>query len=104
MTERGRGGPQRLGDVIAQLFAKRAIVGPLETDQLHRIWAEVSGPAWSSATRVMMLKDDVLIVEVQSSSLLFELNNFHKTRLIDALRQQPPLRKLRTLRFQSGST
>ena len=54
-------------------------------------------------TRVAGLRRGVLEVEVANSALLQELAQFHKRRLLEALRQMLPGTPLHDLRFRAGS-
>ena len=95
--------PRRLGDLVSELFARRIIRGPVEGEELALAWREVSNPAWLHVTRVIALKNDVLIIEVASSATLFELNNFHKKQLLANLKRRLGDRRVRDLRFQHAS-
>jgi len=95
--------PRRLGDLVSELFARRIIRGPVEGEQLTLAWQEVADPAWLHATRVLALRNDVLIVEVSSSAILFELNTFHKKQLLANLKRRMGEQRVRDLRFQHAS-
>ena len=95
--------PRRLSELVAELFARRIIRGPVEGEELTLAWREVGDPAWLHTTKVIALKNDVLIVEVGSSAILFELNTFHKKQLLANLKRRLGDRRVRDIRFQHAS-
>jgi predicted nucleic acid-binding Zn ribbon protein len=95
--------PRRLGDLVAELFARRVIRGPVEGEQLTLAWQEAGNPSWLHATRVHALRNGVLIIDVSSSAILFELKTFHKKQLLANLKRRLGDQRVRDLRFQHAS-
>lgn len=94
--------PARMGDVLAQLMAKRGYAQERTLAEQERVWNEVIGPELSAETRAGLVRKGVLEVFVASSTLLQELT-FRKRELLDKLSAKLPDRKIRDLKFRVGS-
>ena len=97
-----RQGPQRLGEVLAQLFTSRGWGRRQERLRLEQAWAEAAGPEHAAHTRANSLRRGVLEVVVDNAVLLQELAHFHKRRLLELLRRRLPGTPLTDLRFRAG--
>ena len=97
-----RQGPQRLGEVLAQLFTARGWGRRQGRLHLEKAWAEAVGPEHAAQTRVGNLRRGVLEVIVANAVLLQELAHFHKRRLLEQLRRRLPGTPLTDLRFRAG--
>jgi hypothetical protein len=96
-----RSGPERLGDVLGQLFVARGWGRRLERLQLETAWAEAAGPAIAGATRLGNLRRGVMEVIVGNAALLQELAHFQKRTLLEAFRSRTN-NKVLDLRFRLG--
>ena len=74
-----------------------------ERIRLERAWAEAVGPQWLPNTRVLALRRNVLEIEVRGAVVLQELSQFHKRRLLEALRKALQGVTVNDLRFCAGS-
>jgi predicted nucleic acid-binding Zn ribbon protein len=96
-------GPETIGEIISRLFAARGWGRKQERLRLERAWAEAIGPEHAPNTRVAAIRRNTLEVEVRGAVLFQELAQFHKRRLLEALRKLLPGVTIADLRFRSGA-
>jgi predicted nucleic acid-binding Zn ribbon protein len=101
-SERERG-PEPLGDILARLFVSRGWGRKSERLRLEAAWQATIEPSWRDNTRVLALRRGVLEIEVKTATLLQELSQFHRRRLLAALRQALPGLTINDLRFRAGA-
>jgi predicted nucleic acid-binding Zn ribbon protein len=102
--ERRKGGdPEKLGDLIKPVLKELKIVGRRVGKALHEAWIDVAGPALSGRTRLHSFKAGILVVEVDSSPLLHELQNFQGAELLAKLRVRVGKPHISALRFRLGA-
>jgi predicted nucleic acid-binding Zn ribbon protein len=99
----GDKGPENLSDVLARLFTARGWGRKSERVRLETAWAEAVGPQFAPETRVGGLRRGVLEVEVRGGVLIQELTQFHKRKLLTALRQKLPATTITDLKFRAGA-
>jgi predicted nucleic acid-binding Zn ribbon protein len=92
-------GPQRLGDALSELVALKGLARSGAAEQLSQAWQEVAGERIALETRVVAVKNRSLEIEVSSAALMYELDSFHKSSLLEALAQQPGL-QINRLKFR----
>ena len=92
-------GPQRLGDALSDLAALKGLARSGAAEQLSQAWKQAAGERIASETRVVAVKNRSLEIEVASAALMYELDSFHKSSLLDALKQQPGL-EINQLKFR----
>ena len=95
-------GPEPIGEIVSRLFAARGWGRLQERLRFEKAWAEAAGPEIASKTRVMALKRGIMEVEVKGAILLQELAQFHKRRILEALRRILTGVKITDLRFRTG--
>jgi predicted nucleic acid-binding Zn ribbon protein len=104
--QQGRG-PEPLGDILSRLFLSRGWARKSERLRLEAAWEaalEALAPLpLRQHTRVASLRRGVLEVEVNAAPLMQELNQFHKRRLLAALRQALPGTTIADIRFRAGA-
>jgi predicted nucleic acid-binding Zn ribbon protein len=96
-------GPEKIGEILSRLFAARGWGRKQDRLRLERAWAEAVGPQFSPLTRVGGLRRNVLEVEVKTAVLMQELAQFHKRRLLEALRAALAGVTIADLRFRAGA-
>ena len=96
-------GPELIGEIVSRLFAARGWGRKQERLRLERAWVEVAGPEYAPHTRVASIRRNILEVEVRGAVLFQELAQFHKRRLLEAIRKLLPGVTLTDLRFRSGA-
>ncbi|MCA9114590.1 MAG: DUF721 domain-containing protein [Planctomycetaceae bacterium] len=101
MQSRGSsGGPSPLGKALAELIALRGFARTGARNELKTAWQSVAGERISARTRVLSLNRGVLQVGVFNSAMLGELTSFHRTELLDTLREKHAGLKIRDLKFR----
>jgi len=95
-------GPQRIGDVLAQLVGRGRLGQLHAAGQWEDAWRQVAGPVASRYTRVACFRRGVLEVVVASSTVLQELS-FRRQELIAGLAAAVPEAVLRDVRFRLGA-
>jgi predicted nucleic acid-binding Zn ribbon protein len=105
--ERRERGPEPLADILSRLFVSRGWGRKSERLRLEAAWEaalEAILPLpLRQHTRVASLRRGVLEVEVNAAPLMQELNQFHKRRLLAALRQALPGTTIADIRFRAGA-
>lgn len=96
-------GPQKLAEVLSQVFTARGWGRRQARLHLEKAWEEAAGPDYLRHTRVLALRKGVLEVEVGNAILLQELASFHKRKLLEKLRGALPAEKITDLKFRTGS-
>jgi predicted nucleic acid-binding Zn ribbon protein len=96
-------GPEKIGEILSRLFAARGWGRKQDRLRLERAWADAVGPDFAPQTRVAGIKRNVLEVEVKGAVLLQELAQFHKRRLLEALRKTLAGVPVVDLRFRAGA-
>lgn len=95
--------PQHLGSVISRLLTLRGY-GRVQTDrQLQEIWRAIAGATIAGRTKVQGIKNGILQITVDNSSLLQELEGFHKRSLLERLTRDHSDLRIRDLRFRLRS-
>lgn len=102
-TERQKTGPpQRIGDVLAGLLARRGYARVLAASQLEAAWKEAAGEPLAGQSRPGAVRAGVLEVLVRNSAVVQELT-FQKRRLLGRLKELAPGEKIKELRFRVGA-
>ena len=96
-------GPEKIADVLGRLFTSRGWGRKTERQRLESAWAETAGEEVQKSTRVLAIKRGVLEVEVKSAVLMSELAQFHKRKLLAALRKALPGVTLTDIKFRAGA-
>ncbi len=94
--------PKPIGDIVAQLMARRGYANERSAAVQQEAWAAAAGQALARFTRVGLIRRGVLEVMVANSTMMQELT-FQKTSLLEKLKTQLPDAKLRDLRFRIGA-
>ncbi len=93
--------PQRLGEVLNELFARRGYARRQAQANYAMVWSEAAGKGLAAHTRVARVVRGRMEVIVASSTLVQELT-FRKSELIEKLAGQLPEAEIRDLRFRVG--
>ena len=95
-------GPERIADILGKLFASRGWGRKSERQRLEQAWAAAVGPATLPDTRVGGLRRGVLEVDVRNAVLMQELTQYHKRKLLEALRLALAGVRLTDIKFRAG--
>ncbi len=99
--QRYLGGPQPLGEAVAQLIASRGYARVQASAQWEEAWRDVVGPTLAEHSRPGNLQRGVLEVIVANSAAMQELE-FMKRKILKELAQMTSTKKIRNLRFRIG--
>jgi predicted nucleic acid-binding Zn ribbon protein len=97
----GRRGPQKIGDIVSGLLARKGYARVQSASACEAAWKEAAGKL-AEHSRPGNIKRGVLEVIVRNSAALQELT-FQKKKLLKRLQEQLPEEKLTDLRFRVGS-
>ncbi|HET6884058.1 MAG TPA: DUF721 domain-containing protein [Pirellulales bacterium] len=96
-----RGRPQKMGDVLAELMARRGYAREQTATNYETAWREAAGELLARHTRVGLLRRGALEVTVANSVLLQELT-FQKHAILGQLSRLLPGEKIDKLRLRVG--
>jgi predicted nucleic acid-binding Zn ribbon protein len=94
-------GPQGIGEVLAELMARRGFARVRSTAALEAAWRRAAGPLAAEHTRVGAVRRGKLEVLVAHSALVQELG-FQKAAILTALANELPDERIDDLRFRVG--
>lgn len=94
-------GPQRIGDVLSQVLARRGIAQVEAQQALDEAWAEAVGPQLAAASQPGPMRGGILEITAVSSTVVQELA-FRASELQEDLAQRLPQSRLRGLKFRVG--
>jgi predicted nucleic acid-binding Zn ribbon protein len=95
-----RKAPQRLGEILPQLMARRGYARLIGSEDYSEAWNQVAGTL-AQVSRPGILRRGVLQITVSNSAAVQELT-FQKKQLLKKLCEQLPEQKIRDLRFLVG--
>ncbi len=95
-------GPQSVGEILAELMARKGFARVKSADALESAWREASGELIAKYTRVGAIRRGTLDVMAANSALLQELG-FQKQELLDKLRNLLPQEGIKNIRFRVGN-
>lgn len=94
--------PKRMGNILAQLMARKGYAQDQSHSELESIWIEIAGPEWQQNTKVGVIRQGVLEIVVSNSSANQQLN-FKKRKLLAELQARLPKNNIKDLRFRTGN-
>lgn len=94
--------PRQIGDVLAQLIARRGYARQQSTAAVETAWREAAGEKIAAISRAGQLRRGTLEVLVPNNLLAQELG-FQKDELIARLQKLSPEANITKLRFRVGS-
>jgi len=92
--------PQKIGDVLTDLMARRGYAQVKSNEDCHQAWQQVVGKL-GKFTRAGDIKRGVLHVVVSNSVMMQELT-FRKAEIVAAMDRALPQHQIRDLRFKVG--
>ena len=90
------------GDVARALLRRKKFTEKGRYGALVAAWREVAGDGVAEHTRVSAFKEGKLVVEVDSSTLLHELNGFLKESLLKGLQESKAGRDIAQMELRLG--
>lgn len=94
-------GPEPIGDILAQLMARRGFARVRSSAAAENAWREAAGDL-AAFTRVGTVRRGKLEVTVANSTVVQELT-FRKSTLVATLAKLLPDERIRDIRFRVGS-
>jgi len=94
-------GPQPIGDILAELMARKGFARARGEEAYQAAWKEAVGEPVAQYTRTGKLRRGLLEIIVANSMLIQELT-FQKVGLLESIKQKLPDEKIRDLRFKVG--
>ena len=101
MSESNRG-PEKITDILGQLFLARGWGRKNDRLRLEAAWAEAAGEPLMTDTRLLGMKRGVMEIEVRNAVLIQELTQYHKRGLLGKLRKALPGVTLTDIKFRAG--
>ena len=95
-------GPQPIGDILAELMARKGFARERGEEAYKTAWQEAVGRPVDQYTRTGKLRRGLLEVFVANSMLVQELT-FQKDGLLKSLQEKLPDENIRGLRFKVGN-
>src|SRR5262245_60591760 len=95
------GKPQRIGDVLAELMARRGYARQQSFERYAEVWRQVAGEMLAACSRATQVRRGVLEVLVSNSTMIQEIA-FQKPQLVRRLADALPEEKIRDLRLRVG--
>jgi predicted nucleic acid-binding Zn ribbon protein len=94
--------PKKIGDVVAQLIAKRGYGRHQTDDELAAAWAAAAGKTLAAVSRAGKIQRGTLEVWVTNSTAMQEFT-FQKERILAELNRTLPTMNIRGLKFRVGT-
>jgi predicted nucleic acid-binding Zn ribbon protein len=95
------GHPKRIGNILAELMARRGYARERSGGVCAAAWSEAAGEALAACTRATQVRRGVLEVLVSNSMMMQEIG-FQKTELLQRLVDLLPDENIRDLKFRVG--
>jgi predicted nucleic acid-binding Zn ribbon protein len=95
------GQPQRIGEILSQLMARRGYARVQSGGACGAAWREAAGEPLAACTRATSVRRGVLEVLVSNSTMIQEIG-FQKAALIKRLADLLPDEKIRDLKLRVG--
>jgi len=89
----------RVGEILPRVLEIMGLDDKFEEARLMQGWAEVVGPVVAKKSRPRMLRDGILIIEVENSVWMQELW-FHQKQIIDRIGKDYPKVKVTGIRLE----
>jgi len=94
------GGPTGIGNPLREVIARRKIGRLLQSQELDQLWTEAVEPQIAKQTKVVSLRNRVLMINVSDSVLISELANFHKQQILKTIQQKRPDIEIKNIKFK----
>ncbi|MGL4463824.1 MAG: DciA family protein [Planctomycetia bacterium] len=92
---------KKIGDILGRVLVERGLTQVTARLDLERCWTDAVAGRWPDRTKVGALRWGVLEILVDNSTLLQELEGFHKESLLAAVRAGAGIKHpIASLRFR----
>jgi hypothetical protein len=93
--------PRPIGDLVRRALDDLGVSPAADLELLRDAWPRIAGGALIGRTSVVSYRGQVLTVRASNGPLRYEIDSFHKERLLDALRRELPSIVVSQLRIVS---
>ena len=97
---RGDGTARPVGDFLRGLMRRKRFEQKRKYGALAEAWVQLVGEAIGARTRICGFDEGRLVVEVDSSALLYEMNGFMKQQILAGLQGDDAGRDVVEIRFR----
>jgi predicted nucleic acid-binding Zn ribbon protein len=91
-----------IGEVLQKVIKNLGLERKLKEARIAREWESVVGSRIAAHCRPVSIKGSTIIVNVDSSVWLSELNNFFKDKLLDRLQAEFKELRIHNIKFRIG--
>ncbi|WP_298864041.1 DUF721 domain-containing protein [uncultured Gimesia sp.] len=92
-----------ISQALSELIALKGLARVRGDQRLVKAWKQAAGEKIASQTAVQGIKNRIVMVGVENSALLNELNSFHKGSLLQKLQKEYGKQDVRDIRFRLKS-
>ena len=92
-----------ISQALSELIALKGLVRVRGNQRLKDAWDQAAGEKIASLTAVQGIKNRIVMVGVENSALLNELNSFHKSSLLQKMQTEYGKQDVRDIRFRLKS-
>ena len=92
----------KINDALQTYLKTSGIEFLLKNQKVCEAWQKVVGSEIAPQTQVVSFNGGTLTIEVASSGLLAELNNFHLHALVEAVQREMKNKKVRRIKLRLG--
>lgn len=98
--ENGPKGPKKIGDLLSLVLAKHGYGQISARIELEKAWREAIGERLAPKTKVGSIRQGIIEVLVENATLLSELQNFQRPKLLGELKKRVQSTNIRDLKFR----
>jgi hypothetical protein len=95
--------PKPIGDFVRRTLDDLGVRPPGKLDSLRVAWPRVVGKGMAERTTLAGYRDQCLTIRARSATLKYELESFHREKILEALRRELPDIVVTRLRIITGS-
>jgi len=92
-----------ISQALSELIALKGLARVRGDQRLIEAWEQAAGEKIASQTAVQGIKNRIVMVGVENSALLNELNSFHKGSLLKNMQKEYGKQDVRDIRFRLKS-
>ncbi|MCR4321737.1 MAG: DUF721 domain-containing protein [Candidatus Brocadiaceae bacterium] len=93
----------RLGQLLKQAFPKKKSIDK-NCQKVMSVWSEVVGNEIYKSTKITGIKNGIMRVNVESSTMIHYLTNFEKYAIIHKINNVMGMKYIEDIRFKTGVT
>ncbi|HCS51945.1 MAG TPA: hypothetical protein DIW81_10190 [Planctomycetaceae bacterium] len=94
------GGPRALAGSLQEVIASRKIGRVLESRELTQLWCSCVDEEIAQRTKILSLRNRILLVEVADSVLMSELASFHRRNILNTIKKHRPDMDVKNVKFR----